>query len=993
MRRCWWFATLLLACGGSGGESTGDALSAAAFPVDAYPAKCGVASIESFEGPVTPWHAASWAEATLDANGNPLPVSAAATGATQGRLALQIGARFTGAGYQQGYVGREGMKLSLAGCATIAADVTLPSSAPRGLNASLVLLLGPQGQWSGAADETALTPGATTTVRLPLSAGILPVPPRALYKQLQGLGLKIDGVNVAWSGTLALDNVRVEGLQAGDAAVTPVGTFGGFVSPADGSVNVPQRNGFLTFSADSSVQGHALRWAMLGPNSTDFVPGMAYFGNALPSASAPQLVFHDWVTLEARQSLLLGGTASVLMSRAFPAVRYTSDAHALLWQTGLAGRAPMQRLAFVKNGAIEIHHFDSEGSIDLSGMSEPWIVLWANTAAGWDFDVPTLLTFQHRPQSAQSNGAGVTFAMGGALGSAQAMPLYGLRRWDTNGWDDGLPGDVIVMARYWLQALAAFPVGMSETYAIDEKAGTVAITDSYSYADLADDWGTQPLHTAAFPPAVAHAADNGYPVAYPQGAPIESEIETWFGWYAYAEGDSATYTLPLANALTREPIALRVNNSAATAPIRAELERVLDQDVPAAPGDYWLGNDEGDADFMCDGWATFLPGSAERAKAQSLGPQMAENTFLSRSVATLKEPVTGQTYLSPSSYPDYVYPWDKEWNSGRQLASLARCAEQVDLDIARGAWPKVLATYRYHRIFFDWATGSVTSSTLGLTELADGMHFAWDGMLGVGRLARKLGDEATWRDAAYRTAREQAALYDAWFQAQWTKDIDYGIGHITNAKLPAAEVETRGAIDGWVEDFGLATLEFKSFWQTTNFLYFDVPAQLSLYRDFGLEQRVRALEYDIMPQFHPGWTDGNAMDPVDQRYYGSNYTSAHLVARALLFNDDPAQLFSLWSSAKGTQAASQWYSQFFHGLAGPTLLSIERGGAPLVEAPVAQVRIVAASWDAKAGKVSVDFQPLLTGSVAFRTRAAGGAFHTHALTVKAGVRKTASFAP
>jgi hypothetical protein len=317
----------------------------------------------------------------------------------------------------------------------------------------------------------------------------------------------------------------------------------------------------------------------------------------------------------------------------------------------------------------------------------------------------------------------------------------------------------------------------------------------------------------------------------------------------------------------------------------------------------------------------------------------------------------------------------------------------VDLDIARGAWPKILATYRYHRIFTDWATGSVLSSTEGFTQLADGMHFAWDGMLGVGRLARKLGDTATWNDAAYRTARQQLALFDAWFQASWTQQIDYGIGHITNAYLPASEVETRGAIDGWVEDFGCATLEFKSFWETTNYLYFDVPAQLSLYRDYGLESRVKTLEYQIMPSFHPSWTNGNVLEPVDQMYYGSNYTEAHLVARALLFNDDPATLFAYYNSAKGTQVASQWYTPYFHGIAGPTLLSIERGAAPLVEAPVSQIHLVASSWDAKAGKVSVDFQSLVTGTVTFRTRKASGTFKTHSVSVKAGTRYPISFTP
>ncbi|MGC4120877.1 MAG: hypothetical protein QM765_41135 [Myxococcales bacterium] len=293
----------------------------------------------------------------------------------------------------------------------------------------------------------------------------------------------------------------------------------------------------------------------------------------------------------------------------------------------------------------------------------------------------------------------------------------------------------------------------------------------------------------------------------------------------------------------------------------------------------------------------------------------------------------------------------------------------------------------------DWATGSVLSSVFGYTQLADGMHFAWDGMLGVARLARKLGDEETFRDAAYRSARQQLALFDAWQHAQWIRGIDYGVGHISDAKMPASEVETRGAIDGWVEDFGAATLEFRSFWQTANFLYFDLPAQLTLYRHHGLEPRVRTLEYDIMPALHPSWADGNVLDPVDGRYYGSNNTAAHLVARALLFHDDPAALFGLYQATQGTKAAAEWYSMRWHGIAGPTLLAVERGHAPLVEAPVGMVRVAWAQWDASAQTVTVDFQALQDGVALFRTRKPGGDFQDHPVPVRSGERHRVSWLP
>jgi hypothetical protein len=936
------------------------------FPVNPPAPACAVGQLTSFESGAAGWHPSSWASVTLGGT-----VGVAALGATDGSRALSVPLVFTGDGYEQGYVGVEGLSLSLAGCASLAVDVTLPAGAPGGLRGSLILLLGPDAAWNGQNDPVDLVPGQTVTVRLQLAGGIEPVPARALLAQLTGVGFKMDGAGVHWTGALALDNVRAEGVAAPtaeDVSASSVGTFGGFQDSTGGHFEKPTRNGFLTFTADATVQGHALLWPKLGADGGDLTIGSAWFGGLAKPPRAADLVFHDWVSLEARQDLAGGGSASARLSRAFPAVRYTSSATSFGWDS------PATQLAVVLDGQITTLALGD--SNDLGRMSEPWALVWA------DGGPPTLLTFQHRP----TRVAGGRFDFGRALGSVQVMPLYGVRR---AAWSFD---DAVVQARALVPILAAFPTSLTETYRVDETAQTVAVTDRVEVEALADDWGTAPTAVTPLPPAVYLAGTHGFPAHWPSDV-VESRVATWFGPFAYERGSSVTYTLPMAAALTREPIALRVDGAPATAPIRTEMERVLTDDAPSEPGTYWLGNDESDADFMCDAWATLTPGSAARAKAETAGPRLAENTFLSRSVAMFTEPVSGQRYLAPTSYPEENLPFDKEWNSGRLLASVARCSEAIDLDLARGLWPKLLAAYRYHRIFFDWVTGSVLSSTLGLTELADGMHFAWDGMLGVGRLAKKLGDQATFEDVAYRTARQELALYDAWFQAAWTQDIDYGVGHISDVKLAAADVETRGAIDGWVEDFGCSTLEFKSFWQTTNYLYFDVPAQLSMYRDLGLEGRVRTLEYDIMPALHPSWADGNVMDPVDMRYYGSNYTTAHLVARALLFHDDPASLFATWQAARDSKASQEWYTMFFHGLAGPTLLALERARAPLVEAPLGAVQVVAASYDAQSGKVKVDFQALASGKIAFRTRAVGGAFALHPLTVETGKRYTASFAP
>jgi hypothetical protein len=472
-------------------------------------------------------------------------------------------------------------------------------------------LLGPDAAWNGAADAVALTPGATVTVRLPLAGGIDPVPARALFKQVAGIGIRIEGGGVTWSGNVAMDKVRVEGVQgptAEDTGALPVGTFGGFQGTHGENRELPTRNGFLTFTADATVQGHALVWPRLGANGGDFTVGQAWFDGALPSPSQATLGFRDWVTLEAQQPLTGGGTARALLSRAFPAVRYTSDAGSFTWSTSA------QELTLVENGQITTH--DLAGFIDLSAMSEPWAVLWTTNDP-----VPVLITFQHRPDSAQG-GSGATFNFSGAMDSAQVMPLYGLSR---AGWH---LDDAIVQARALVPVLAAFPVGLRESFSIDEASQKVSITDSFVYETIADDWGTQATPVAAVPPAVYWAGKNGFPVTW-AAAPVETTTATFYGPFAYQAGATASFTLPLPAAISREPVSLRVNNSAATAPIRAEMERMLSSDVPSVPSSAWLGNDLSDAQFLCDAWRTLAPGSAARAKAQTSGPELAESPFLS----------------------------------------------------------------------------------------------------------------------------------------------------------------------------------------------------------------------------------------------------------------------------------------------------------------------------------------------------------------------------
>jgi len=911
--------------------------------------------LDSFETDVSAgrWSEAGWADASRGADGSTLLTRRAAAGATEGGWALSVPVRFAGQGYAQAYVGRAA-RFSFRGSARLVADVTLPSGAPPGLRAKLILFLGPDARWTEPPEVAALAPGATVQVSLPLAGAFDPAPERAAYGDVRGYGLKIEGSGLTWDGALGLDRVRLEGPEAPapEDAPRPVGTFGGFRS------DVPAGNGFLTFAWDGKG---ALTWPRLGAGGAGFTLGRMSF-TSQAQGGPPRFI--DWTSIEAD----VGPGATVRLSRAFPAARFRSSGPSFTWATSAA------TVAVVLDGKPTVAEL---GALDLSRMSEPWMLVYGLRGAG--FDAPMLFTLERRPLRVRAVSGGVRVEFDGAAGAVNAMPLEGLRR-KAAGW--ALTAGAIDHARRLVPVLAAFPVRCDESSEV-RADGTVLIEDRYAFEEIADAWGTRPTRAAPVPPVVYRAGATGYPVTYP-AAPIESWVATYYGPFAYVPGEVARYALPLPAGLSRLPVALRVAGDPVAARARAQIDAMVRESTPARPMEAFLDNDDRVAAFLAAALPTLGP--AEAAIATSFATRAIEHGFFATSLQELTEPVTGQRYLNSAKYWASNEAFDKEWYTGRQLAALGAVSEAVDLDLARGLWPKARALYRYDRIFSDWATGSALSSTYGFTALCDGIHFAWEGMLATARMARLVGDEATYRDAAYRSARQQAALFALWHQAAWSKELGYAVGHLTGAPLPDAE--TRFAVDGFVEDYGAAMLELRSFWQTSNYLFFDNVPQFSFYRDLGIDAAVRTLEYEVMPALHPNWADADAMEPIDGKYYGTEYTAAHLTARALLFHDDPAALLAVWDASAGKKGSGQWYSMRRMGIGGPTLLAIERARAPLVEAPVDRARVQSASWDAASGTTSLRLVGRRTGTAVVRTRKPGGPWKDTKVWLTAGVVAT-----
>lgn len=280
------------------------------------------------------------------------------------------------------------------------------------------------------------------------------------------------------------------------------------------------------------------------------------------------------------------------------------------------------------------------------------------------------------------------------------------------------------------------------------------------------------------------------------------------------------------------------------------------------------------------------------------------------------EPFTGQTWWTVdktwrSHFSASDPPWakdqerfDSEFYNGQALSAI-EAAARLDPGLARRYGEQTRRLYTYYQLFWDWATGSALTHATGEGANIDGVQFAWEGMLATARLAQRAGDGV--------------------------KRWDYALGHVSKDRLAAIDVETVGPIDAFVEEYGASVLELRSFWQCTNFLFYANRPLFELYRRYGLLERIRVIEYEIMPRLHPRWQDGNAVDPHGengQERYGTAWTAAHLAARAALFGDDASALFQVYERTKGTPAAETWYRMQAPPIAGPLMLSLLEGGAP-----------------------------------------------------------------
>jgi hypothetical protein len=365
-------------------------------------------------------------------------------------------------------------------------------------------------------------------------------------------------------------------------------------------------------------------------------------------------------------------------------------------------------------------------------------------------------------------------------------------------------------------------------------------------------------------------------------------------------------------------------------PIRDELLRIVDGITE--PTSDFVDNNLRVVAFLADAFPEL--DADRRARAQTFARAALEGALTTLYQTT--EPFTGQSWWTlgktwRSHFADTDPPWgkdqerfDSEFYNGQALSAL-EASSRIDPAFCERYFEQAKQLYTYDQIFFDWATGSVLTHATGDSANIDGIHFAWEGMQAMARMARQLGANDLCNDALYRAARQLAALYATWHHAAWMRRWNYAVGHVSGGRLAATDVDTTGPIDAFVEEYGAAALQFESFWECTCFLFYANRPLLEFFRRYGLVERIRTIEYKTMPSLHPQWTDGNALDPHaenGQDHYGASWTAAHLMTRSRLFGENGTTLFATYEASKSTRAAATWYSMQLPQIAGPLMLAL-----------------------------------------------------------------------
>jgi hypothetical protein len=744
-----------------------------------------------------------------------------------------------------------------------------------------------------------------------------------------------------------------------------IGRFGslGSIDPADipnscwqtrYEKGVPVGNGFLCFSAVEKP------WitAIIGTGNFRFSEQMVRLARIVVPAGAAVTTASSWVCQVHRYTVRRTPVLTIAQSLLFPGFVYEPTSCELALQFD-APHAPRQVVYRGAQGPVSRPVTAGYRSSADGAMAGPWMMLFYHDARGMLFDMPLQLVFERNPSAVAWDEATQTLRIVFPQAGVKTVILapFGARLLDrgtTGWWKDGVPRELLDRLDRWAAAALAYPVACEEHYRVDGAAGTVTIRNDFGYVRLSAAWGVQPVELAPLPPIMGLARAEGYPVHVQQ--PVEDwDTPTLYGPYVVARAKNITYRVPLHRTIDMTTLPMRVLNDERCERLQSGLVELLKK-----PSNYFSGNMPQNplrkyhADVpSCNlnmlrgvAWAVWsVPESERPAVWDILAGGMhrfgLDNLHVERELVSGRTFAYGDKIATARSGRQIAFDSDTGWYNGQNLAGLWAWTwyAGIDDEYLRARWDAVRMLAVYFDLFSDWATCTFWDNKAGLFIFPDGAHYGLQGMIGMARMARRLGETEAADRYVYLAAKTFATVYAFWHANRFVE---------TNAvSLLLRGYEPTSPVTAFMEFKGPT---FQTFFPgedvrfTGSFFSYCFPELYTFLEDYCLDQ-AHALEYTLLPRALGG--DARSFveyghrlirewEPEDEGVAAHFYfLDPRLMTRAMLFHESLDTLRSY--TDRLTAAVVECFLV---------------GSHPMVRCPT-QVRFGGAVWDERTRSLSV----------------------------------------
>jgi len=669
----------------------------------------------------------------------------------------------------------------------------------------------------------------------------------------------------------------------------------------------------------------------------------------------------DWTTiiynLKYEQNGTLVNKTTVYQSLLSPGILFDIEDNCFYWLSERSYQLMVYSYP-LKKGVVT-RKSNALYDINIDGkLTAPWILAFSNCSG--IPDIPLLFIFQNQPVKIIAiNDDYKKYVFNKKAGRVIVMPVLGIDRLtneEVRLWRKELPSKIINKCNFWSRIMQTYPVKCKEEYFVDEKKRTVRIQNKFEYIAGENDWGIKPVYIAPVSPVVYHAKKYGYPVKFNKKI-VDINYPTRFGYYTFAYSNSVQYEIPLFEHTNETILPVKISNDPQFDILNKKLNVYLTHPTLTFGGDNTY-NEMNIQDVLHNyrilSWATWSLDEQTRKRILKKMAFGLKNMVKENYVQEI-EPVSKRSYLREKEIWAIVggkVTYDYEWYNGMQLAGLWAYTffdnDSNSKKFITEKWDIIIGLSNYYRIFNDWVTGTFWTDTTGEFLWMDGFHYGWQGLIGLVRLSKQIGNKQIELETEYMLAKSTLARWCTFFLQEYVSKHQYSYNQ--ENELSPDKIMNEHIVGGFIARKGLVLCKYHN---QGNVISYFVPELFLLYNDYPeIMDKLHYGQYKLLPQDCPDWNTNftkyieqglndqslrkeNNQDLAWAHFY---FLDSHLFIRALLFREPLTKLMSYTDS-----------------LTGPVIESYLVGTHPVVIFPT-DIKFCGNEWDEKTKTLTIKFE-------------------------------------